>query len=63
MTLQNNDAASVAKKCDQELLASDVLTQRIVELEHSLNQYKKKYKKSRIALAGMEEALLVREIV
>merc|ERR1712032_1431010 len=46
------------KKVDQEMLASNILTQRIVDLEAELNHYQTKYHKSISALTEMEEALL-----
>lgn len=60
LTRWKNEALLTMKNDKQEILASDVLTQKIIDLEEDVDRYRAKYQKSMKALEGMEEALLVR---
>merc|ERR1712157_355586 len=58
LVLWKEETKSILKKVDQEMLASNILTQRIVDLEAELNLVQTKYHNSMTALAEMEEAML-----
>ena len=51
------------EEAEREQIASDILAQRIVELESEVARQRSKYQNAMKALSGMEEALLVRQYV
>lgn len=61
LTLWKEDALLRMKRSGQERVASDALSQMIVELENKLERYRKKIQESTKALAVMEETLMTVE--
>ena len=59
LTLWKEDALFRMKRSYQEKMASDALSQMIVELENKVERYRIKFQESTKALAVMEETLMV----
>lgn len=63
LSLSREDLERSIETLQKEKMTSEILAQRIVELENDLEQLGEKYQSAKYALAEMEEALMVVEIL